>query len=102
MTIFATCLGKFTFIDRQSFVLVGENFHGLSFYFNFKIYHVKISSLLQCRKLESIISEKTHLLQNRYWKNENSISNEGIQEMNTRDFMEGKDFHKMDFFRCYT
>ena len=38
MTIFVICLKKITFSNRQSFILVGEIFHRLSFYFNFKVY----------------------------------------------------------------
>ena len=67
MTIFVTYFSKYvtyflTFMDGQSFVLVEENFHGYSFYFNFKVYNVKIQFFLQCSKLESLLSEKTHLL----------------------------------------
>ena len=50
-------------MDRQSFVLVGENFHGFIVCFNFKVYSVKIHFFPKCSKLESIISEKTHLLE---------------------------------------
>ena len=30
-----------TFMDRQSLALVGENFHGFSFYSNFKVFDAK-------------------------------------------------------------
>ena len=49
-----------TFMDRRSLALVTENFHGFSFYFNFKVFNVKIQFFLPF--LKSIISEKNHLL----------------------------------------
>ena len=48
-------------MNRQSHALVRENFHGLSFYYNFKVCDVKIFFFLQF--LESIIPEKNHLLE---------------------------------------
>ena len=51
MTIFVTYFSKYvtyflTFMERQLFVLVGENFHRFSLYFNFKVYKVKIQFFL--------------------------------------------------------
>ena len=77
-------------MSRGDIALVGQNFHGFRFYFNFNVYHVKIQFFLQF--LESTISEKTH-------------PKTDIGQMETvsvvRDikrFMEVKDFRKMFFF----
>ena len=88
-------------MDRKSFALVGENFHGFSFYFNFKVYNVEVQFFLQYRKLESIISEKTHLLK-KHPKTDIGQMETVSAVKDIWSFMEVKYFHKINFFRWFT
>ena len=83
-------------MDRQSLALVRENFHGFSFYFNCKVFNVKIQFFLPL--LESITSEKNHLLEKDPKTNIDLMEKVSIVRY-IKSFMETKDFHKMNFFR---
>ena len=101
MTIFVIYFRKYvkyflTFMDRQSLALVRENFHGFSFYFNFKVFNVKTQFFLPF--LESIISEKNHLLE-KHPKTDIGLMEKVSVVRDIKSFMETKDFHKMNFFR---
>ena len=84
-------------MDRQSLALVRENFHGFSFYFNFKVFNVKIQFFLPF--LESIISEKNHLLEKHPPETDIGQMEKASVVRDIKSFMETKDFHKMKFFR---
>ena len=103
MTIFVTYFRKYvtyslTFMDIQYSAMVGEYFHGFSFYFNFKVYNVKIQFFLQFSKLESIISGKTHLLQKHTKMDIGQMEAVSVVR-DIRSFMEVKYFRKVIFFR---
>ena len=83
-------------MDRQSLALVRENFHGFSFYFNCKVFNVKIQFFLLL--LESIISEKNHLLE-KHPKTDIGLMEKVSVVRDIKSFTETKDFHKMNFFR---
>ena len=85
-------------MDRKSFDLVGENFHAFSFYFNFKVYNIEVQFFLQYRKLESIISEKIHLLK-KHPKTDIGQMETVSAVKDIRSFMEVKYFRKINFFR---
>ena len=97
---FRKCVKYFlTFMDRQSLALVRENFHGFSFYFNFKVFNVKTQFFLPF--LESIISEKNHLLE-KHPKTDIGVMEKVSVVRDIKSFMETKDFQKMNFFRWFT
>ena len=77
--------------------LIKEKFQRFSFYFNLKVYNVKIQFFLHCSKLEAIIAEETHLLEKH---SETDISQMGTVSVvrDKRIFMEIQDFRKMNFF----
>ena len=79
-------------MGRQSLALVRENFHGFSFFFNLKIFNVKIQFFLPF--LESIISEKNHLLK-KHPKADIGLMEKVSVVRDIKSFMETKDFHKM-------
>ena len=79
-------------MGRQSLALVRENFHGFSFFFNLKIFNVKIQFFLPF--LESIISEKNHLLK-KHPKTDLGLMEKVSVVRDIKSFMETKDFHKM-------
>ena len=83
-------------MGRQSLALVRENFQGFSFYFNCKVFNVNIHFFLLL--LESIISEKNHLLQ-KHPKTDIGLMEKASVVRDIKSFMETKDFHKMNFFR---
>ena len=101
ITIFVIYFKKYvkyflTFMGRQSLELLGENFHGFSFYFNFKTFCIKIQFFLQF--LESIISEKNHLLE-KHPKTDISQMETVSLVRDIKSFMEVKDFSKINCSR---
>ena len=43
-----------TFMDRQSLALVGKNFRGFSFYFNFKVFNAKVQFFSEISRVQCI------------------------------------------------
>ena len=82
-------------MDRQSLALVRENFHGFSFYFNFKVFNVKTQFFLPL--LESIISEKNHLLE-KHPKTDIGQMEKISVVRDIKSFMETKDFPQDELF----
>ena len=82
-------------MGRQSLALVRENFHGFSFYFNCKVFNVKTQFFLPF--LESIISEKNHLLE-KHPKTDIGQMEKVSVVRDIKTFMETNDFHIMNFF----
>ena len=59
ITIFVIYLRKYvkyflTFMDRQSLALVGKNFRGFSFYFNFKVFNAKVQFFSEISRVQCI------------------------------------------------
>ena len=101
MTNFAIYFRKYvkyflTFMDRQSLALVGEDFRGFSFYFNFKVFDIKTQFFLQF--LQSTVSETSHLLE-KHPKTDIGQMETVSALTDIKSFMEVKEFCKMNFFR---
>ena len=67
----------------------------ITFYFNFKVFYVKINFILQF--LESIISEKSHLLEKHRETDIGQIEKVSVVR-DIKTFMKTNDFHIMNFF----
>ena len=82
-------------MDRQSLALLRENFHGFSFYFNCKVFNIKIQFFLPL--LESIISDKNHLLE-KHPETDIGLMEKASVVRDIKSFMKTEDFRKMNFF----
>ena len=86
-------------MNRKSLALVRENFRGFRFYFNCKVFNVKVQFFLLL--LQSIISGKNHLLE-KHPKADIGLMEKVLVVKDIKSFMETKDFHKINFFRRFT